>query len=60
MDLDIAIAFGSYILLFVFSYFSFTEYLFRNYENSKSVTFTFVALLGVTPLWYALAGVYSL
>jgi golgi pH regulator len=45
MGLDIAIAFGSYILLFVFSYFSFTEYLFRNYENSKSVTFTFALTL---------------
>ena len=36
--LESTIAFGSYVILFVFSYFSFTEYLFRNYENSKSVT----------------------
>ena len=43
--LESTIAFGSYVILFVFSYFSFTEYLFRNYENSKSVTVTFAITL---------------
>ena len=43
--LESTIAFGSYAILFVFSYFSFTEYLFRNYENSKSVTLTFAITL---------------
>ena len=43
--LESTIAFGSYVILFVFSYFSFTEYLFRNYENSKSVTLTFAITL---------------
>ena len=43
--LESTIAIGSYVILFVFSYLSFTEYLFRNYENSKSVTFTFALTL---------------